>query len=92
MFDQIMDASKGKQIVMFLDYDGTLAPIVNDPERAFMSDSVSIHSLRFNSTKYINFCQPTSCLTRFNIAYTSDEKNCEKTCKVLSYCYCYWKM
>lgn len=41
MFDQIVDASKGKQIVMFLDYDGTLSPIVEDPDRAFMSDSVS---------------------------------------------------
>lgn len=41
MFDQIIDASKGKQIVMFLDYDGTLSPIVDDPDRAFMSDSVS---------------------------------------------------
>lgn len=40
MFDQIIDASKGKQIVMFLDYDGTLSPIVDDPDRAFMSDAV----------------------------------------------------
>ncbi|XP_010261265.1 PREDICTED: probable trehalose-phosphate phosphatase J [Nelumbo nucifera] len=37
MFEQIMSASKGKQIVMFLDYDGTLSPIVDDPDRAFMS-------------------------------------------------------
>ncbi|KAL3613406.1 hypothetical protein CASFOL_042669 [Castilleja foliolosa] len=38
MFEQITNASKGKQIVMFLDYDGTLSPIVEDPDRAFMSD------------------------------------------------------
>ncbi|OAY35861.1 probable trehalose-phosphate phosphatase J [Manihot esculenta] len=37
MFEQIIEASKGKQIVMFLDYDGTLSPIVDDPDRAFMS-------------------------------------------------------
>ncbi|KAI4389207.1 hypothetical protein MLD38_001456 [Melastoma candidum] len=37
MFDQIMGASKGKKIVMFMDYDGTLSPIVEDPDRAFMS-------------------------------------------------------
>ncbi|KAL4367356.1 hypothetical protein GQ457_05G014430 [Hibiscus cannabinus] len=37
MFEQIIDASKEKQIVMFLDYDGTLSPIVADPDRAFMS-------------------------------------------------------
>ncbi|XP_071724319.1 probable trehalose-phosphate phosphatase J [Rutidosis leptorrhynchoides] len=36
-FDEIIEASKGKQIVMFLDYDGTLSPIVPDPDRAFMS-------------------------------------------------------
>ncbi|KAK6135027.1 hypothetical protein DH2020_031254 [Rehmannia glutinosa] len=40
MFEQITNASKGKQIVMFLDYDGTLSPIVDDPDRAFMSESM----------------------------------------------------
>lgn len=40
MFGEITRASKGKQIVMFLDYDGTLSPIVDDPDRAFMSDAV----------------------------------------------------
>ncbi|KAA8546838.1 hypothetical protein F0562_003238 [Nyssa sinensis] len=40
MFEQITNASKGKQIVMFLDYDGTLSPIVDDPDRAFMSDQM----------------------------------------------------
>ncbi|KAG9138327.1 hypothetical protein Leryth_001522 [Lithospermum erythrorhizon] len=40
MFGDIINASKGKQIVMFLDYDGTLSPIVEDPDRAFMSDAM----------------------------------------------------
>ncbi|KAM0976703.1 hypothetical protein PS2_019309 [Malus domestica] len=40
MFEQITNASKGKQIVMFLDYDGTLSPIVEDPDRAFMSNEM----------------------------------------------------
>ena len=40
-FEEVMTAAKGKQIVMFLDYDGTLSPIVDDPDRAFMSDEVS---------------------------------------------------
>ncbi|XP_074566438.1 putative trehalose-phosphate phosphatase 6 [Curcuma longa] len=39
-FDQIVKASKGKQIVMFLDYDGTLSPIVDDPDSAFMSNAM----------------------------------------------------
>ncbi|KAI3996399.1 hypothetical protein MKX01_026867 [Papaver californicum] len=37
MFEQIIEASQGKKIVMFLDYDGTLSPIVEDPDRAYMS-------------------------------------------------------
>ncbi|KAG6491791.1 hypothetical protein ZIOFF_046729 [Zingiber officinale] len=40
-FDRIVRASKGKQIVMFMDYDGTLSPIVDDPDSAFMSNAVS---------------------------------------------------
>eukprot|EP01018_Ginkgo_biloba_P038277 Gb_27538 [translate_table: standard] len=40
MFDQMMNASKGKQIVVFLDYDGTLSPIVEDPDQAYMSDAM----------------------------------------------------
>ncbi|KAB5568683.1 hypothetical protein DKX38_002476 [Salix brachista] len=40
MFEQIVKGSKGKQIVMFLDYDGTLSPIVEDPDRAFMTNEM----------------------------------------------------
>jgi len=54
MFEQIMDAAKGKQIVMFLDYDGTLSPIVDDPDRAFMSDSVSLCLLNSFIYKSVN--------------------------------------
>ncbi|KAL2339643.1 hypothetical protein Fmac_007583 [Flemingia macrophylla] len=39
-FDRMMKAATGKRIVVFLDYDGTLSPIVNDPDRAFMSDEM----------------------------------------------------
>ncbi|KAI3440916.1 Lipid-A-disaccharide synthase [Psidium guajava] len=39
-FDRMMKQAKGKRIVMFLDYDGTLSPIVNDPDIAFMSDEM----------------------------------------------------
>ncbi|KAL6554841.1 hypothetical protein OROGR_006099 [Orobanche gracilis] len=46
VFEQITNASKGKQIVMFLDYDGTLSPIVEDPDRAFMSDPISLAQFR----------------------------------------------
>lgn len=40
MFELIANAAKGKEIVIFLDYDGTLSPIVEDPDRAFMSNQV----------------------------------------------------
>ncbi|WJX34157.1 trehalose-phosphatase [Trifolium repens] len=39
-FDRLMKAATGKSIVVFLDYDGTLSPIVNDPDSAFMSDEM----------------------------------------------------
>lgn len=40
-FDRIINSAKDKKIVIFLDYDGTLSPIVDDPDRAFMSADVS---------------------------------------------------
>jgi Trehalose-phosphatase len=43
-FKEIVATSKGKRIVMFLDYDGTLSPIVDNPDRAFMDEEVSLVS------------------------------------------------
>ncbi|KQK15402.1 hypothetical protein BRADI_1g22545v3 [Brachypodium distachyon] len=39
-FDSVLAAAKGKQVVMFLNYDGTLSPIVQDPDKAFMAEDV----------------------------------------------------
>ncbi|OVA01947.1 Trehalose-phosphatase [Macleaya cordata] len=39
-FEGMMKEAKGKRIVVFLDYDGTLSPIVDDPNKAFMSDAM----------------------------------------------------
>ncbi|KAK1430547.1 hypothetical protein QVD17_13366 [Tagetes erecta] len=36
-FHHIINRAYKKKIVIFLDYDGTLSPIVDDPNRAFMS-------------------------------------------------------
>ncbi|KAI4382062.1 hypothetical protein MLD38_008070 [Melastoma candidum] len=57
MFEQIIDASRGKQIVMFLDYDGTLSPIVDDPDRAFMSDKMRA------TVKRLAKCFPTAIVS-----------------------------
>ena len=45
-----MDYARDKKIVMFLDYDGTLSPIVDDPDRAFMSADVSSELFSSHST------------------------------------------
>ncbi|KAK9788837.1 hypothetical protein WJX73_008765 [Symbiochloris irregularis] len=36
-FEQFEAHAKGKRVTLFLDYDGTLAPIVKDPDKAYMS-------------------------------------------------------
>ena len=55
-FEAALGAAKGKQIVMFLDYDGTLSPIVEDPDRAVMSEEVSnFSSFSFSTTRKIPF-------------------------------------
>jgi trehalose 6-phosphate phosphatase len=40
-FESVVEAASGKQIVMFLDYDGTLSPIVKDPDSAVMTEEAS---------------------------------------------------
>ncbi|XP_018474716.1 probable trehalose-phosphate phosphatase I isoform X2 [Raphanus sativus] len=57
MFEKITEASGGKQIVMFLDYDGTLSPIVDDPDRAFMSSKMR------RTIKKLAKCFPTAIVT-----------------------------
>ncbi|KAF3635227.1 hypothetical protein T459_03624 [Capsicum annuum] len=49
-FQQIMRQVSNKHIVIFLDYDGTLSPIVDDPDRAFMSNEIC--SVVSNVAKY----------------------------------------
>lgn len=44
-FEKLIERVKDKKIAMFLDYDGTLSPIVDDPDSAFMSEHVSIFVL-----------------------------------------------
>jgi trehalose 6-phosphate phosphatase len=38
--EQILQRAEGRHLALFLDYDGTLTPIVEDPQKALMSDSM----------------------------------------------------
>ncbi|KAM7491745.1 hypothetical protein LguiA_034666 [Lonicera macranthoides] len=39
-FEKITNFAKGKRIALFLDYDGTLSPIVDNPDHAFISKAM----------------------------------------------------
>ncbi|CAI7856776.1 unnamed protein product [Closterium sp. NIES-54] len=39
-FDRLAALMEGRQVAVFLDYDGTLSPIVDDPDKAFMSSAM----------------------------------------------------
>lgn len=41
-FEKIASYAKGKKVVLFLDYDGTLSPIVDNPDQAFMSNHMRL--------------------------------------------------
>ncbi|XP_042753355.1 trehalose-phosphate phosphatase A [Lactuca sativa] len=50
-FEHIMKYANSKRIALFLDYDGTLSPIVDNPDLAFMSDAM--RAVVKNVAKYI---------------------------------------
>ncbi|XP_075485152.1 putative trehalose-phosphate phosphatase G [Primulina tabacum] len=49
-FEQIANEAKGKKVVLFMDYDGTLSPIVHNPDHAFMS--IAMRAAVSNVAKY----------------------------------------
>ncbi|OWM75687.1 hypothetical protein CDL15_Pgr021852 [Punica granatum] len=56
-FEQIMTCAKGKRIALFLDYDGTLSPIVDNPDLAFMSDTMRA------AVRKVAKCFPTAIIS-----------------------------
>ncbi|KAF5953200.1 hypothetical protein HYC85_011144 [Camellia sinensis] len=53
----MMSIAKGRKIVVFLDYDGTLSNIVDDPEKAFMTKK-----MRF-AVQEVARCFPTAVIS-----------------------------
>lgn len=53
-FEHITKFGKNKKIAIFLDYDGTLSPIVDDPDRALMSNAVRMF-LQLNFILFLLF-------------------------------------
>ncbi|XP_057533493.1 probable trehalose-phosphate phosphatase J isoform X1 [Amaranthus tricolor] len=56
-FQKMMCGAESKKIVLFLDYDGTLSPIVNDPDVAFMTDKMRA------VLRDVGSCFPTSIIS-----------------------------
>lgn len=56
-FDRVIRSTLKKQIVVFLDYDGTLSPIVEDPEQAYMSAEMRA------TVKEVASCFPTAVIS-----------------------------
>ena len=74
-FDALAAAAQGKQVAVFLDYDGTLSPIVEDPDRAVMTDEVRALVLSVSSTfNLLRWTRKQSMLC-FRVPTTRKETN-----------------
>ncbi|KAG8083847.1 hypothetical protein GUJ93_ZPchr0010g7904 [Zizania palustris] len=56
-FEAITGLAKGKRLVLFFDYDGTLSPIVDNPENAIMSDEMR------DAVRYVASLFPTAIIS-----------------------------
>ncbi|KAM3266519.1 putative trehalose-phosphate phosphatase G [Capsicum annuum] len=65
---------RNKHIVIFLDYDGTLSPIVDDSDRAFMSNEVyelvDLPELYYDGNRSMNIISPVKN------TLTTNDANC----------------
>ena len=46
-FTEFIAGASGKRLAVFLDYDGTLTPIVKNPDKAYMSDQVRMQACAY---------------------------------------------
>ncbi|KAL5231825.1 hypothetical protein ABZP36_030601 [Zizania latifolia] len=56
-FEAITSFGRGKRLVLFLDYDGTLSPIVDNPENAIMSNEMR------NAVRHVASLFPTAIIS-----------------------------
>ncbi|EAZ16924.1 hypothetical protein OsJ_32406 [Oryza sativa Japonica Group] len=56
-FEDIVNLARGKRLALFLDYDGTLSPIVDNPENAVMSDEMR------SAVKHVASLFPTAIIS-----------------------------
>ncbi|XP_076913055.1 putative trehalose-phosphate phosphatase D [Bidens hawaiensis] len=65
-FDEMIVAAKGKKIVVFLDYDGTLSNIVPNPDQAFMSKKVygfvKLDDIYYAGSHGLDIAAPFQCI------------------------------
>ncbi|XP_073102072.1 probable trehalose-phosphate phosphatase F isoform X2 [Elaeis guineensis] len=55
--EEITSRAKGKKIALFLDYDGTLSPIVDNPDHAYMTSAMR------TAVKGVAKCFPTAIIS-----------------------------
>ncbi|XP_057738904.1 probable trehalose-phosphate phosphatase F [Arachis stenosperma] len=56
-FEKIIERAKNNKVAVFLDYDGTLSPIVDDPDCAFMSEPMR------ETVRSVARCFPTAIIS-----------------------------
>lgn len=90
-FEKITSYAKGKKIALFLDYDGTLSPIVSNPDRAFMSSAVSRDMSYCFSLEFWSLVLNGNYRALIIIIFP-DADCCEECCEAFSNSYYQWKM
>ncbi|KAM0850451.1 hypothetical protein ACQ4PT_053080 [Festuca glaucescens] len=86
-FEAVQAAAKAKEIVMFLDYDGTLSPIVEDPDSAVMTKDVfnfvKLEELYYAGSHGMDIKSPTTVSNNKAKVGLADEVLCQPATEFL---------